>query len=657
MSTLDAPPRPAPAGAAERGRDQRRERDPEGREGPRRRPRASSSSALHEPPKAAVQAGRGRRRARRSSSSTRRPSARPTRPSSRSPTRPSSRCDAHRGRAGAGHGRGVHGLRGGRAGRPRLAGGDAPARDRGLLAGDGRPVGGELHRARGRPVASAGSSRPLTWLRSEPGEHGYARPIEGLVVTSSTSTRWRSSRSTTTASSRSRPSPATTTSERMFGAGQRAALRRRRDRTSSRSRSPSPRAPSFTVDGPRTSRWQKWHAAGRASRRARASSCTSSATTGTRPIIYRASLAEMFVPYGDPAPTHRFKNVFDQGEYGVGWLANPLDARLRLRRRDPLLRRRRQRPGRRAGRRSRTPSACTRRTTGSAGSTRTSAPRTVEVRRLRRLVISIDRHRRQLRVRVLLVPLHRRHDRVRGQAHGRDLDRRARAPGERPAHGTLVAPGLYGPHHQHFFCVRLDMAVDGNANTVVEVDSEPLPVGPGQPDRQRLGDQARRCWRPRRGRAARSTRCAGRFWRIESPEQGRPRWATRSPTSSMPGENVAPMFAPDARYAQRAGLHRATHAVGHGVRPDRALRAPATTRTSTPAATALPALRGGRPRHRGHGRRASGTRSAPTTSSRPEDWPVMPVTHVGFKLKPAGFFAGNPALDMPPSARRTAVTA
>jgi len=34
---------------------------------------------------------------------------------------------------------------------------------------------------------------------------------------------------------------------------------------------------------------------------------------------------------------------------------------------------------------------------------------------------------------------------------------------------------------------------------------------------------------------------------------------------------------------------------------------------------------------------------------RPEDWPVMPVTHVGFKLKPAGFFDGNPALDMPAS--------
>ncbi len=32
--------------------------------------------------------------------------------------------------------------------------------------------------------------RPLTWVRSEPGEHGYARPIEGLS-SSSTSTRWR----------------------------------------------------------------------------------------------------------------------------------------------------------------------------------------------------------------------------------------------------------------------------------------------------------------------------------------------------------------------------------------------------------------------------------------------------------------------------------
>jgi primary-amine oxidase len=34
---------------------------------------------------------------------------------------------------------------------------------------------------------------------------------------------------------------------------------------------------------------------------------------------------------------------------------------------------------------------------------------------------------------------------------------------------------------------------------------------------------------------------------------------------------------------------------------------------------------------------------------RPEDWPVMPVATAGFKLKPAGFFERNPALDVPPS--------
>jgi len=33
---------------------------------------------------------------------------------------------------------------------------------------------------------------------------------------------------------------------------------------------------------------------------------------------------------------------------------------------------------------------------------------------------------------------------------------------------------------------------------------------------------------------------------------------------------------------------------------------------------------------------------------RPEDWPVMPACALGFHLKPDGFFARNPALDVPP---------
>ena len=41
----------------------------------------------------------------------------------------------------------------------------------------------------------------------------------------------------------------------------------------------------------------------------------------------------------------------------------------------------------------------------------------------------------------------------------------------------------------------------------------------------------------------------------------------------------------------------------------------------------------------------------PTHFPRPEDWPVMPVARCGFVLKPTGFFARNPTLDVPPSAR------
>lgn len=43
-----------------------------------------------------------------------------------------------------------------------------------------------------------------------------------------------------------------------------------------------------------------------------------------RPVVFRASLAEMVVPYGSPRAPHYRKNVFDIGEYGIGKLANSL---------------------------------------------------------------------------------------------------------------------------------------------------------------------------------------------------------------------------------------------------------------------------------------------------------------------------------------------
>ena len=42
-----------------------------------------------------------------------------------------------------------------------------------------------------------------------------------------------------------------------------------------------------------------------------------------------------------------------------------------------------------------------------------------------------------------------------------------------------------------------------------------------------------------------------------------------------------------------------------------------------------------------------------THAVRVEDFPVMPVEHIGFKLKAANFFDGNPAVDIPPTVSGT----
>ena len=125
----------------------------------------------------------------------------------------------------------------------------------------------------------------------------------------------------------------------------------------------------------------------------------------------------------------------------------------------------------------------------------------VEVRRLRRLVISTDRHRRQLRVRVLLVPLHRRHDRVRGQAHRRHLDRRDRAGRDARSTARWSRPASTARTTSTSSACAWTWRSTATQNTVVEVDSVPSAARAGQPARQRVGDPAAPCWRPRRRRA------------------------------------------------------------------------------------------------------------------------------------------------------------
>ena len=262
-----------------------------------------------------------------------------------------------------------------------------------------------------------------------------------------------------------------------------------------------PDGPGFTLDG-RVLRWQRWRLhVGFTPREGLVLARVGYEDGGrVRSILHRASLSEMVVPYGDPNPTHYFKNAFDAGENGVGVAASPLtrgcDCLGEIVYLDAVV--------------------------SDADGAPVTIPNAIciheedhgvlwrhiewrdgtgEVRRSRRLVVSsfsaIGNYDYgffwylyqdgTIAFEVKLTGV---------------LSTGAVAPGERPAHGVLVAPGLNAMVHQHFFNMRLDLDVDGRDNAIDEVWTESLPPGTGQPVRQRLPADAAQAAHRVRGQAA-----------------------------------------------------------------------------------------------------------------------------------------------------------
>ncbi len=483
--------------------------------------------------------------------------------------------------------------------------------------------------------------RPLTWVRSEPGEHGYARPVEGLIATVDLD----SMEVLDVVDHGVVPLPPTAgnyTPDLMAREGNLPAFTALRTDVKPIEIT-QPEGASFTVAGHEV-RWQKW--------RLRIGFNAKEGLTlheigyedkgRLRPIMYRVSLSEMFVPYGDPAPTHVNKNVFDMGEYGIGWLSNSLtlgcDCLGEIHYFDGVVNDQDGNP------RTIENAICMHEEdAGIAWKHTDFRTEEVEVRRLRRLVISTIAtvgnyeygyfwylyNDGTIEYEIKLTGV---------------ISTGALAEGERPKHGTLVAPGLYAPHHQHFFCVRMDMEVDGERNSVVEVDSVPLPAGDGNP----LGT----AWVTQRtvleresdgGRVIDPLR--GRYWRVENPSVLN---GVGDPVAYklQPGDNVLPISLEDSSQAARAGFTR-KH-VWVTAFDEKQRFAAGDYPNQHPGGEGLPAF-------------ADGDRPVADTDLvlwytfgahhvvRPEDWPVMPVSHIGFKLKPSGFFDGNPALDVPPT--------
>src|SRR5262249_56053701 len=124
--------------------------------------------------------------------------------------------------------------------------------------------------------------------------------------------------------------------------------------------------------------------------------------------------------------------------------------------------------------------------------------------------------------------------------------------GEAPKYGQVVAEGVNGMIHQHFFNVRLDFDLDGERNSVYEVHTEAAPPGPDNPFgngfypvKTLLSNEA--------DAAGVVDPLSGRYWLVVNPGSlnavGEP-----GGYKLIPGEDGLPFPRPGSGFARRAGV-------------------------------------------------------------------------------------------------------
>lgn len=403
-----------------------------------------------------------------------------------------------------------------------------------------------------------------------------------------------------------------------------------------------PDGPSFEVDGYQV-HWQNWHIhVGYDLREGLVLHQIGYEHEGeVRPIIHRASMAEMVVPYGDPRGGNFRRNAFDTGEYGLGQAMDSLalgcdclghihyfDVHTHDWHGTPQLIKN---------------AVCMHEEDyGILWKFQNARAGTSRVVRSRRLVISslhtIGNY-------VYGFYWHFYQDGTIGvevKATGIPFPS-AIAPGESSPHGNVVGPGIESHVHQHVFSFRFDMAVDGLHNAVREVNFEPAPSSDQNPhgaainivetalktesSAQRTLDMAR-----------------ARYWKVVNLERQNA-YGKNTAYKLSPGANSLPILPPDSPTGQRgafmykhfwatrfaeneqypAGMYPnqdpGRDGIAQWTKADRSLEGENVVVWYTLNFHHLP---------------------------RPEDYPVQPVVYADFHWMPDGFFDENPAMDVPP---------
>ena len=400
--------------------------------------------------------------------------------------------------------------------------------------------------------------------------------------------------------------------------------------------------PSFTLEG-KFLTWQNWSlVVGFSAREGLAVHDVRYMDRGrNRPILYRGSLTEMVVPYGDPRPTQVRKNAFDVGEYGMGMCANSLklgcDCVGHIAYLDADL------CDSRGGALTIENAICIHEEDFGIMWKHTDRrhPNRPEVRRSRRLVVSsistVENYEYgffwyfyqdgNIQFEIKLTGI---------------LSLGAVHEGEFPPYGSMIAPLLYAPNHQHFFNVRLDFGLDGSRNTVQQIDVVPAPADDRNPEQNAFYAQKTDLKHEKQARANLNVETS-RTWKIINPNVLN---ALEEPVGYkfFPGDNARPFASPAAWWRKRAGF--VDHHVWITTFSEEERFAAGDYPNQSTGGDGLPSwVQQDRSIENedlvfwytfGH-----------THIPRPEDYPVMPTAYIGFLLKPNGFFDSNPSNDLP----------
>jgi primary-amine oxidase len=404
-----------------------------------------------------------------------------------------------------------------------------------------------------------------------------------------------------------------------------------------------PEGPSFTVTGGNHVEWEKWSLDVGFDAREGVILHNLAFDDGgrRRSIIKRASIAEMVVPYGDPSPVRSWQNYFDTGEYLVGQYANSLelgcDCLGEITYLSPVI-------GDAFGNpREIRNGICMHEEDWSILSKHSDLWTGIDyTRRNRRLVVSffttIGNYDYGFYWYLYLDGT------IEFEAKATGVVFTSAYPGKGYPYASELAPGLGAPYHQHLFGARLDMALDGFANRVEEEDVVRVPMGEGN-ERGNAFTRKRTVLARESDAVREADMRAGRTWVVTNPAslnrlgepvgyklhpQGQP-MLLADPASSVARRAAfatkdlwVTRFADDERYPTGDFVNQ--HGGGAGlpayIEADRDLDGQDIVLWHTFGLTHFP---------------------------RVEDWPIMPVDSVGFKLRPEGFFDRSPVLDVPAS--------